>query len=300
MTKKILSKVDEFINYKPLAHITKRCYINDITNFLKVVSLKKLNFEKIREYIKYLHNKGYKRSSILRKLSTIRAFCKFLYKTGFLKENIFNLINLPKQQKRIPNFLYPSQIQSLLELPEKIYSNHKFQALRDKALLELLYSTGIRVSELCSLNLENLDLTNDIIKIKGKGNKERICPLGKYAKESLKIYLIKRNSLLKECKDKEVLFLNKNGKRLTPRGVRFIIKKYAKLLNLKFSPHTIRHTFATHLLNQGADIRFVQELLGHESITTTQIYTHITKERIKKVYQATHPRELLCKSKLLS
>jgi site-specific recombinase XerD len=199
-----------------------------------------------------------------------------------LKNNPATSLIYPKLEKPLPKFLTEEEVKKILEIP----CGDDFISLRDKAILEFLYSTGARVSELVSLKRSDLDLIGGIIKVKGKGRKERLLPLGEPAIESIKRYLDKRKD------NNPFLFVNQRGKPLTDRGVRLIVERYIKkvFLSLKVSPHTFRHSFATHLLNRGADLRSVQELLGHSSISTTQVYTHLTIDILKKIYDKAHPR----------
>jgi len=224
-----------------------------------------------------------------RKLATLRSFVRYLCREEVLEGNPIAAVSTPKQEKRLPRFLYPKEIELLLEAPDI----SRPSGLRDKAILEVLYATGIRVSELVSLNLSNLDTQSGSIKVLGKGGKERIIPMGTKACTAMDKYLqVRRKALKKDNGTETAVFLNKFGQRLTARSVRNIINKYVQqvALNQKVSPHTLRHTFATHLLNGGADLRSVQELLGHVKLSTTQVYTHVTKERIKTVHDKSHPR----------
>jgi len=244
----------------------------------------------VREYLSYLQLRGFSRSTMARKLATLRSFVRYLCREGVLQGNPIAAVSTPKQEKKLPRFLYPMEIELLLDAPDI----SKAGGIRDKAILELLYATGIRVSELVSLDIQNVDTEEGYIKVTGKGNKERIVPMGKNASLSLKMYYpMRTKDLRKGSNDNETaVFLNKFGQRLTARSVRNIINKYVQqvAINQKVSPHTLRHTFATHLLNGGADLRSVQEFLGHVKLSTTQIYTHVTNERIKSVHDKKHPR----------
>lgn len=251
------------------------------------ISPELINHKSVREYLTQMQEQGMSRSTMARKLAALRSFVRYLCRENVLQNNPIAAVSTPKQDKRLPKFLYPLEIQILMEAPDVT----KPLGLRDKALLEMLYAAGLRVSELVGLNLNDLYFEEELIKVYGKGSKERIVPLGSQAMSSLKNYLQKgRPYLLKSPTD--ALFLNKFGTRLSERSVRNIINKYVEeaALNQKVSPHTLRHSFATHLLNAGADLRSVQELLGHVKLSTTQIYTHITRENIQQVYHETHPR----------
>lgn len=248
------------------------------------------NHKSVREYLAYLQTNGLSRATMARKLAALRSFVKYLCREEVLKGNPIAQVATPKQEKRLPRFLYPKEMEMLLEAPK----TNSPTGLRDKAILELLYATGIRVSELVSLNLSQVDLSQGLIKVLGKGNKERIVPLGKKAAAAMEEYMVKARPLLGRGNvlGEKAVFLNRFGQRLTSRSVRNIIKKYVEetAINQKVSPHVLRHSFATHLLDRGADLRTVQELLGHVKLATTQVYTHVTKERLKNVHSHTHPR----------
>jgi site-specific recombinase XerD len=246
----------------------------------------------MRKYIVHLKKSNYSARSISRKISTIRSFFNFLSREGITKINpTINLIT-PKIDKKLPYFLYLQEINKLIEAPPQ----DTISGIRDKAILELLYGTGIRVGELVNLNIKDIDFYEKTIRIFGKGSKERILPLGVPSIKATQEYITKRNLFMKDIainrNDLNALLLNRFGGRLSARSIRRIIIKYMKIagLNKKISPHVLRHSFATHLLGGGADLRSVQELLGHESLSTTQIYTHITKERLKIIYKKSHPR----------
>lgn len=254
------------------------------------VELYFLNHKVVREYLVYLQEKGIKKSSVARKLASLRSFARYLYNKGILDDNPLFLVSTPRQERRLPKFLFPAEVEALLNAPD----TKTPLGQRDKAILETLYASGLRVSELVSLNVNDFSPYDDFIKVRGKGDKERLVPLGSKAREALYIYLQDgRLKLLRSKKaDETALFLNWRGKRLSDRSVRNIIDKYMREVaaNLRISPHVMRHSFATHLLNNGADLRSVQEMLGHVKLSTTQIYTHLTRENIKKIYDDTHPR----------
>ncbi len=240
-----------------------------------------------REFL-YELQKKYSRRSLARKISACRSFFRFLIREKLTSKNPFELIKTPKLQKRLPNFLYEDEMNKLL----KEINTTTPKGLRDRGILELLYGAGIRVSEIVGLNLSDLDLDSEEIRVFGKGSKERIVLIGKYAITSLNTYIKSGRNILLGKKRSRALFLGKRGTRLTQRSVERMIKAAAKKCGLlkKVTPHTIRHTFATHLLSHGADLRTVQELLGHTSLSTTQVYTHVTKEKLKSVYDSAHPR----------
>jgi len=288
-------------NEKNYSNYTIVSYRNDLIQFFNYLKLYRiLKDDKIedvdrsvmRKYIVYLKKSDYSARSISRKISTVRSFFKFCLREGIIKVNpTINLIT-PKIDKKLPYFLYLQEVNKLIETPLK----NTIFGIRDSAILELLYGTGIRVGELVNLNICNIDLYEKTIIVFGKGSKERILPLGNPSIRAIKEYLSSRNLFKKNIfvnkNDLEALFLNRLGGRLTTRSIRRIIIKYMKMagLNKKISPHVLRHSFATHLLGGGADLRSVQELLGHKSLSTTQIYTHITKERLKTIYKKSHPR----------
>jgi integrase/recombinase XerC len=243
----------------------------------------------IRRFLAVLRDRSYSKSSVARKLATLRSFYKYLVKNGHLATNPLAAIRTPKQERRLPKFLDVEQIQRLLDAP----SERTLLGARDKAMLETLYSTGMRVSELVGLNLADVDFFGEVVRVSGKGRKQRLSPLGPQALRSLQIFLAKRQGDARRGGfDPLALFINKHGKRLSTRSVRRKLDKYLDQVGLSrdISPHTLRHSFATHMLNNGADLRAVQELLGHQSLSTTQIYTHLTTNRLKEVYDAAHPR----------
>ena len=300
MNAKMIEKnLEEFIRYLRIERNTSfytiqnyeidlRQYFNILTK-MRISTIEKINRLHMRNYLSILQKKGYKKSSIKRKISAIRSFFNFLLRERKVDKNPLTYIRSPRIEKRIPTFLDEEEIKTLLEMPRE----NTFLGLRDKVILEVLYSTGIRVSELVSLNLQDLDFLGEMIRIRGKGNKQRTTPIGSIALGLLTKYLPLREKFLKELKTfHEAIFINARGRRLSTRSVCRIIGNYIKLTGIKkhITPHTLRHTFATHLLNAGCGLRDVQEMLGHVNISTTQIYTHLTTTKIKKVYERTHPR----------
>ena len=238
----------------------------------------------IRGFVASEINKGHKKSTAGRRLATVRSFLKFLVREGVLKSNPARLVSAPKLPKTLPKFLTVDEAFALMEKPE----GAGFITARDRAMLELLYSSGLRVGELAGLNTDDLDLREGLVKVRGKGKKERIVPVGKKALAALRAYMLERLILKKK---EQALFLNKQGGRLTDRHLRRVVVKYSRLLDLagKVGPHTLRHTFATHLLQSGADLRVIQELLGHASLSTTQKYTHLDIAHLMEVYDKSHP-----------
>ena len=266
---------------------TINSYISDINIFLEYLHIQKLNYkdvnhEVIRSYLKYLDEKKYKNSSINRILSSLNDYYNYLTKCKVTKYNYFEDINRPSKEKRLPNFINYSEYMNLLATVEK--EENEFLKARNLLLLEILFDTGLRVSEAVNIEINNINKKEQSIKVLGKGNKERIVYYGDYAKNYLEDYLNLRRNI--NIVDKEYLFLNKNYTRLTRRGVEYLISDISKkaLLRQKISPHTLRHSFATEMLNNGCDIRSVQELLGHKSLSTTGIYTHVTNEVVRQEY----------------
>jgi integrase/recombinase XerC len=245
----------------------------------------------IRRFMTALADKQYCKSTTARKLATLRSFYKFLVKRNYVTANPVTTIKTPKQDKRLPRYLEFEEVQKLLNTPMA----DNWLGVRDRAILETLYSTGMRVSELVGLNLEDVDFLGEVIHVRGKGKKERISPIGAKALQSIQQYIEYRNKRMQNDNsfDAKVLFANKHGKRLSTRSVRRKMDKYLRQAGLDptISPHTLRHSFATHMLNNGADLRSVQELLGHQSLSTTQIYTHVTTSKMKQVYDGAHPRD---------
>lgn len=288
--------IDKFMRYLEIErevspHTSLNYYLDlkEFKNFLGDTPLERIDYLFLRRYLASLKEKNLKARSIARKMSTLRTFFKFLCREGYLKTNPTKVISGIKIEKTLPLFLSEEEAIKLLEsLPED-----ELQGLRDKAILETLYSTGIRISELAGLNLEDIDFIGGVIKVRGKGKKERLTPIGDRALSAINRYLNYRQLQLKKLdKSTKALFINRNGERLSCGGTRDIFERYIQITSLKenISPHTLRHSFATHLLNRGADLRSVQELLGHANLSTTQIYTHLTTKRIKEIYDKTHPR----------
>lgn len=253
----------------------------------KCKNLNQVNYILIREYLVELYHHNYSKKTIARHISSLRSFFKYLEKEGRIENNPMLLISNPKLDKRLPNILNYEQVEELLECPDL----NTPIGIRDACMLEVLYSTGIRVSELVGLQLSNLYLNRHQIKVLGKGNKERYVLFGSPCFKKLGAYLNIRNELLKG-ENHSYVFVDAHGRPLTTHGVRYILNKYTKGKDFKtrVTPHTIRHTFATDMLNEGADLKTVQELLGHENLSTTQVYTHVSNERLRRVYLEAHPR----------
>ncbi|WLD91900.1 site-specific tyrosine recombinase XerD [Alkalihalobacillus sp. AL-G] len=263
-------------------------YTNHLINERKQKDLNAIRRNDIVQYLYFLKDGGKASTTIARNIASIRSFHQFLVRERRTDQDPAVHIETPKTERRLPKILSSVEVENLMEAPEK---NTAF-GLRDRAMIELLYATGIRVSELIQMNLEDVHLTMGFVRCVGKGDKERIIPVGKMASQALTDYLdSSRGSLLKRGSS-EALFLNHHGNRLSRQGFWKILKKLARAANItkELTPHTLRHSFATHLLENGADLRAVQELLGHADISTTQIYTHVTKTRLKDIYSTYHPR----------
>lgn len=283
-------ELDKFLNYlknKDYSLNTINAYRKDLTIFLKFSNNKiNVDYNFLRTYLQFLYNKKYSNKSISRNISSLKSFYKYLVKFDIIKDNPCLFINFPKTEKKIPNFINYNDLEVLFKAPDKSDT----LGLRNLLILELLYSCGMRVSELVNIKLSDIDFNNNRIYILGKGKKERYVLYGEVCSNILNDYLINSRPVLN--KNSEYLLLNKFGNKITDRSIRMIIDDIVKksCLKLNISPHTLRHTFATHLLNEGADLKIVQELLGHENISTTGIYTHVSNEHLRKVYLEAHPR----------
>lgn len=267
-------------------------YKNDIEEFFSYLERESLsfldiNYDDLRFYLMYLkEEKNDSNSSIDRKLSGLRGFYKFLANEGYVSKNVFSLVNGPKKEKKLPRYFEYNELEELFNVCDDTPMGQ-----RDLLILEMLYGTGVRVGELVNIKVKDIDLSTKSILILGKGNKERIVTYGEYCSDALITYLNDGYHRL-NIKNEEYLFLNKNGGIITERGVRYVLEQIIKRtsLNKNISPHMLRHSFATHLLNEGCDLITVQKLLGHESIKATQIYTHVTTDRLKEVYYNSFPR----------
>ena len=285
--------IEKFINY---LRVEKGSSPHTVTNysidlgafaaFLGDKDISSVDHLLLRRFLAEMRSKNYAKRTIARKLASLRTFFKFMYREGHIKTNPITAVSTPKLDKKLPVVLDENKVALLMETPRA----DDPAGLRDRAILETLYSTGIRVSELVGLNSGNVDHISGVIKVLGKGRKERISPIGDRAAAAIRRYVESRDE--KKVRDRNAVFLNKSGRRLTDRSVRRIIDKYIKSasINEHISPHSLRHSFATHLLDRGADLRSVQELLGHMNLSTTQIYTHVTMERLRDAYDKAHPR----------
>lgn len=290
MKEKFLEKIKYEYNYSDL---TIKGYDYEITKFLEFLDNNNLDYKKvdsniIRRYLKYLDEQKYKKNSISKNLSALRSYYKFLNEEKIILNNPFKIISNPKKDKKLPDFLNYEEI-------NKIFDSIDISTplgLRNRCIIEILYDTGIRVNELVNLKMKDIDFVNKTINIYGKGKKERIVYYGDYLKEILNKYINDSRKILLDKKNSEYLILNNNGEKITTRGVEYVVDKIVNesCIKHKISPHVLRHTFATHMLNGGSDIKTIQQLLGHESLSTTGIYTHITNDILRSEYLKNHPR----------
>jgi len=271
-------------NYSIHTVLNYKLDLKDFNKFLAGTELEKIDYLALRKYLAVLKEKNLSSRSVGRRLSALRSFFRFLSREGYIKTNPILMLSSPKLDKHLPSFMTEEEVKRLIE-SAFAKNQDDLSGLRDRAILEAFYSSGLRISELVGLNLDDVDFISGVLKIRGKGKKERIVPVGEAALTAIKNYLDRRNKQI------DAIFLNKNSRRITTRGVMDIVVKYLRLAGIKpgVSAHTFRHSFATHLLNRGADLRTVQELLGHANLFTTQIYTHLTTERLKSVYDKAHP-----------
>lgn len=275
---------------------TKIAYEMDINDFFLFLNesgdenFMKVSHQDVRVFLSYLYDKNYNRTSISRKISSLRSFYHFLLQQGEINENPFSYVQMKKGQLKLPRFFFEKEIDVLFEAAK----GEKLLDKRNVALLELLYGTGMRVSECAELNVKDIDFQMDILLVLGKGNKERYIPFGSFASDALREYLEESRVeiMTKYQKEHGKVFINHYGDPITSKGIEYILKQIIKKSSLTsdIHPHMLRHTFATHLLNNGADMRTVQELLGHVSLSSTQIYTHVTKDNLQKSYRNFHPR----------
>lgn len=288
---KYLSEYLEYLKYqKNYSDETIHSYSIDIEEFLDYINSECINicevgYDVVKAWLINLDEKKNKSTTVSRKISSLRGFYKYLINNKVIDSNPFSLVSLPKKERHLPRFFYYNELEEMFQVPKL----NTALGQRDRLLLEMLYATGVRVSEL--VNIKVSDINGEEIKVLGKGNKERIVEFGDYAESILELYLKEGYKYL-NVKKSEYLFLNNRGGKLTTRGVRYILDNIINktTIDKKISPHMLRHTFATHLLNEGCDLLTVQELLGHESLTATSIYTHITNDRLKEVYFKCHPR----------
>ncbi len=298
MNSKLKEALEQFIRYvqieKNFSLHTVREYQSDLIDFFSflesegIQDITEVDYIHARLYVTKLYDEQKARTSISRKISSIRSFFRFLNREHNVDDAPFRSLYHPKKEERLPSFFYEEELQQLFE---KSKGTEPMQ-VRNMALLELLYATGIRVSECVAVELGDIDFHYSIIRVMGKGRKERIIPFGQYAHDALVLYIEQVRPQLMKNKDHQKVFVNMRGGELTARGVRYILSEMIEnaSMHTKIYPHMLRHTFATHLLNNGADMRTVQELLGHVNLSSTQIYTHVTKEALRKTYMNSHPR----------
>lgn len=283
-------EINDFCNYllidKHYSSNTIESYKRDLAKFYEYIKKDFKNIDKndVKDYLKYISNLNER--SVARNISTLKSFYKFLIINKYIKDNPMDSISSPKLGKKLPNTLNEDEIDKLLDI--KLNDNYSY---RNKAMLELMYATGLRVSELVNLKVYDVNLDEALVKTMGKGSKERIIPVGDYAINALKVYINEYRSSLFKKEVNDYLFLNNHGKKMTRQGFFKIIKKLAieQGIDKDFSPHTLRHSFATHLLKHGADLRIIQELLGHSDVSTTQIYTHVSNEELEDTFKKYHP-----------
>lgn len=296
MTGPLREFLDHLTQERGASPHTVRAYEGDLRRFAEFLGGEgglldgRVDRPAVRRFLGELHARGYQRSSIARTLACLRTFYEYFVREGRIAANPVRPVPTPRRDRKLPRFLEEEDVRRLLEDGPA----DGFGALRDRALLEVLYGGGLRVSEAVGLDLGDLDLAEGTARVRGKGGKERLAPLGSEAARALAAYLPERAARLEAAGrvGEGALFLNKNGGRLDVRSVRRLLRRRADAAGIRarVTPHTLRHSFATHLLNRGADLRAVQELLGHEDLATTQIYTHVTVHRLKEVYDRTHPR----------
>ena len=283
-------QIEQFLRHLELergaSQHTLRAYKKDLGEFQEFANKEAVDIEMIdvRGFVALQIRNGLSKTTAGRRLAAVRSFLKFLTREGYLQSNPAKLVTTPKAEQHLPRFLSVDDVFALIEKPDTMGFIHS----RDRAILELLYSSGLRVAEAAGLNLEDVNTKEGLVKVRGKGKKERIVPLGSKAVEAIKTYMVEKILLKKKNK---ALFLNKSGTPLSDRGIRRIVVKYARLIGIsgQIGPHTMRHTFASHLLQAGADLRVIQELLGHASLSTTQKYTHIDIAHLMDIYDKAHP-----------
>ncbi|HQR08929.1 MAG TPA: tyrosine recombinase XerC [Gemmatales bacterium] len=297
MTEALASFLKHLIDEKNSSEHTTKAYRDDLTQAInyfrtqlgKDASIKQVSTRTIRGFLAHLHEQGLSKSTISRRLAAVRSWFKYLCRQSELATSPAEGVRGPKKDKKLPKFLTEETTDKVLHSPE----HDEQSGPRDHAILETIYSAGLRVSECVQLNLDDVNLDDNVLLVRGKGKKERLAFLGDSARKAIEEWLEERKKLLQvKGKETDALFINKFGTRLTTRSVGRLLAKYLRQLGLtgQASPHTLRHSFATHLLDRGAEIRSVQELLGHRSLTTTQIYTHLTTQRLQESYKKAHPR----------
>ncbi len=295
-----MKDLEDFLKYliieRQYSEKTKEAYEDDITDFFSFLKESGnddyllVTLQDVRIYLAYLHDRKYSRNTISRKLSSLRSFYQFLMKNDLLSENPFSYVQMKRQQSKLPRFFYEKELNALFDSAE----GNRPLDYRNQAILEVLYGTGIRVSECVNIKLQDIDFDASVVLIFGKGGKERYVPFGSFAEDAIRTYLTEGRDVLmtKTTDTHSYLFVNNRGAPITDAGIQYVLKKLIEKSSLTtdIHPHMFRHTFATHLLNNGADLRTVQELLGHSSLSSTQIYTHVTTDTLQKNYRHFHPR----------
>ena len=292
-----MNELNEFIEYlkyqKNYSNYTITNYYKDIEEYYKFLDTNKfkyndVDYDKCIKYLNFLNDNNYSKSSISRKLSSLRTFYKYLVLNNYISNNPFLLISSPKKEKRIPKYINYNNIEEIFNIPNL----NTTKGQRQRLILEILYSSGVRISELVNIKIKDIDLNNKTILIYGKGSKERIVSFGKYAKEIIELYTKDARVKLLSGIESEYLVVGKKEEKLTPRRIEQIVDEIIKQTSIKLNitPHMFRHTFATHLLDNGCDLLSVKELLGHESLSSTEIYTHVSNEHLRDVYLKCHPR----------
>ncbi|MCF7791967.1 MAG: tyrosine recombinase XerC [Victivallales bacterium] len=312
------TKVRSFVNYlkneRQASKNTVSSYLLDISQFIDIalnshmddesINWNGISINEVRMYIVDAQNRGNSKRSMNRKISALRAFYRFLFREELVKSNPFTKISSPKMNKNLPKYISVGDVDKLLNAPieywkealenghAKTTGNAQLAETRDAAILEIIYSCGLRISEALGLNISDVDIIGGTVKVRGKGKKERICPLGKPAVKAFRRYMKVRKNWTAISWPTSPVFVNKDGNRITSRSFQRFFKKYLMKAGLPsdYTPHKLRHSFATHLLDAGADLRSVQEFLGHENLSTTQIYTHVSTEHMKNIYRKAHPR----------
>lgn len=297
--------IAQFIEYmqieKSASKLTIQAYHKDLEQFYKflqaedIKSWQDVHYGVIRHYLTLLYENGLSKRSVTRHLSSLRSFYHFLLRESVVEHNPFKQVQLPKAEKAIPEFFYEEELEPLFTISDI----HTPLGQRNQVIIELLYAAGLRVTELIQIKKEDIDFQLETLYVLGKGNKERYVPFGRKAAEALKTYLEGgRKELMKKVEEHQFLLVNQNGRPITARGVRHILNKMMEdaAMTQNIYPHKLRHSFATHLLNNGADLRSVQELLGHSKLSSTQIYTHVTKDRLSQIYRSAHPRARMMKN----
>ena len=289
-----------FLNFlkveRNASELTIKSYTDDLAHvceFLeeqtgRIPAPSEIDVSQLRSYVAYLHECGYARSTVARRLACLRSFFRYCNREGICETNPAKPLRTPRAGRKLPHFLTTDEVGRLLLTPPA----NRNDGLRDRAILETIYSAGLRVAEVVALNIGDLDRASGIVRVMGKGRKERVAPVGSYAMRALDRWLAVRSPDTNASEDhQQALFLNRYGRRITTRSIGRMLEKHIKIagLSAQTSPHTLRHSFATHLLDGGADLRCVQELLGHKSLTTTQIYTHVSTRRLRETYEAAHP-----------